>query len=269
MIGFVDRVGRRAVGVVDHVGDLSLLLRATLVWMWRACKPGPRRARLGYAAVVAQTVRVGVASIFIVSLVSGAIGFILAFQMAPPLDELGQVELIPNIISVAVVRELGPLIAAIVLTGFAGASIAAEIGTMAVNEEIEALQATALNPVRFLVVPRLLAAVVSLLCLAVLANFVALLAAAVAGKLALGIPWVTFYNGVLVQIGPVDFVTGLVKAGIFGMLIGLIACGNGIRVTGGAEGVGNATTATVVQSIVAIVMADLLFTILFYALGLF
>lgn len=265
----VRRLGEKAIDLLDHVGDLAWLLGETAGWVIRTCVPRPGRLRLGSAAVVSQTVRVGVQSIFIVSLVSGSIGFILSLQMAPPLAELGGQDLIPNIIAVATVRELGPLVAAIVLTGFAGASIAAELGTMAVNEEIEALRATALDPVRFLVVPRLLAAVVSLLCLAVLANYVSIISAAVACNLVLDIPWVSFYENVTAQIGPVDFVTGLVKAAIFGMLIGLIACGNGIRVRGGAEGVGNATTRTVVESVVAIVLADLLFTVLFYALRLF
>lgn len=265
----IARLGAKSIDLLRHVGDLSRLLGETAGWVARTCLPLPGRLRLGAAAVVSQTVRVGVQSIFIVSLVSGAIGFILSLQMAPPLAQLGGEQLIPNIIAVATVRELGPLIAAIVLTGFAGASIAAEIGTMAVNEEIEALRATALDPVRFLVVPRLLAAIISMLCLAVLANYVAILTAAVACNLVLGIPWIAFYENVIGQIRPVDFVTGLVKAGIFGMLIGLVACGNGIRVQGGAEGVGNATTRTVVESVVAIVIADLLFTVLFYALKLF
>ncbi len=269
MIGLIESVGRRSVAMLGHIGGLSYLLLDTLGWIWRGVVPGAGRVRIGRDAVIGQVVRVGVSSIAIVSLVSGAIGLILAFQMAPPLEQLGQKELVPNILAVAVVRELGPLIAAVVLTGFAGASIAAEIGTMAVNEEIEALRATALNPVRFLVVPRLLATVVSMGCLAVLANFCSLGAGAAVSALALGVPWVTFYEGVTEQIGVVDFLTGLAKSGIFGMLIGLIACGNGLAVRGGAEGVGNATTKTVVESVVAIVIADLLFTVLFYALGLF
>ncbi|MFI4854751.1 MAG: MlaE family ABC transporter permease, partial [Phycisphaerales bacterium JB065] len=180
MLRPITGIGARVFRVLGHIGDLWYLLTDTLRWLWRA---GTRRdVRLGRQAIVSQMVRIGVQSIFIVSLVSGAIGFILGLQMAPPLDELGQVELVPNIIAVAVLRELGPLVAAIVLTGFAGAAIAAEIGTMAVNEEIEALEAHALNPVRFLVVPRLAAAVVSLVCLAVISNIAAIGSAAIMSK---------------------------------------------------------------------------------------
>ncbi len=263
----VELLGARIFSTVRHVGSLSYLLFDATRWLVRGmCQ---RRVRLGGGAMIAQMVRVGVASMFIVSLVSSAIGFILALQMAPPLDELGQVTLVPNIIAVATLRELGPLVAALVMTGFAGAAIAAELGTMVVNEEIEALEAIALNPVRFLVVPRLIASMASLICLAVLSNAVAILASAVASRLVLGIPWRTYYDNTVLQVEPIDFGTGLVKACVFGLLIGLIACGNGLKVTGGAEGVGNATTRTVVQSIMAIVLADLIFTIVFYALGWF
>jgi phospholipid/cholesterol/gamma-HCH transport system permease protein len=266
LVTILDKLGAIVIGLLDHIGYLWLLLVDAAKWVGRSV--GPRRVRLGRQAVIAQMVRVGVNSIFIVALVSGAIGFILGLQMAPPLDELGQIELVPNIIAVAVLRELGPLIAAIVLTGFAGAAIAAEIGTMAVNEEIEALEAHALNPVRFLVVPRILAAMLSLVCLAVVSNITAILCSAYMSKTVLGIPWRTYFENTASQVAPIDFITGLIKAGVFGLLIGVIACGNGLRVQGGAEGVGRATTQTVVQSIVAIVIADLLFTAAFYALKL-
>jgi len=258
-------LGVRAINVLEHIGSIWFLLVAAMTWVLRRLTN--KKARIGRPAVVAQIVRVGVNSILIVALVSGSIGFILGLQMAPPLDRLGQVELVPNIIAVAVLRELGPLIAAIVLVGFAGASIAAEIGTMVVGEEVEALEAHALNPIRFLVVPRVIATVVSMVCLAVVSNMVAIMSAAAMSKIVLGISWVTYYNNTLAQVGPRDFVTGLIKASVFGMLIGLIACCNGLKVTGGAAGVGKATTSTVVESVVAVIFADLLFTVVFYALG--
>ncbi len=265
--GFLDALGRRALNVLEHIGGLWWLLAETVRWMLMAL--AGRKVRIGRVAITGQMVRIGVASVFIVGLVSGSIGFILGFQMAPPLDSLGSVQLIPNIIAVAVLRELGPLIAAIVLVGFAGASIAAEIGTMVVGEEIEALEAHALNPVRFLVVPRVIASVLALLCLSVLSDICAVAAAALMSKTVLGISWTAYYDGTVSQVGAVDYLTGLAKAGVFGLLIGLIACGNGLKVTGGAAGVGRATTSTVVESVVAVIFADLIFTIVFYALKLF
>ena len=266
-VRLIDRLGRETFGVFEHVGALWILLVQAIVWILRSLVD--RKVRIGQSAIIAQIVRIGVQSILIVALVSGAIGFILGFQMAPPLAELGQVERVPNIIAVAVLRELGPLMAGIVLVGFAGAAIAAEIGTMVVGEEIEALEAHALNPVRFLVVPRIIASVISLICLAVVSNIVAIFAAALMSKTVLGSSWTTYYQNTLAQVDHTDYITGIVKAAIFGLLIGLIACGNGLKVTGGAAGVGRATTQTVVQSVVAVIIADLIFTIVFYALGWF
>lgn len=237
-----------------------------LSWFFRALFG--RRTRFGYAAVMAQIVRIGVRAVTIVALVSGAIGFILAFQLAPPLDEFGQKDLVANIVSVAVLRELGPLIGAMVLTGFAGASIAAEIGTMVVSEEVEALEALALDPVRFLVVPRVIAACLSMTALAVIADVASLASSCAVSVMVLDIPFATYKQNTLDQAKLVDFLTGVGKGMIFGMLIGLIACANGLKVSGGAAGVGKATTSTVVQSVVAVVIADLVFTAIFYALKL-
>ncbi|MFG0328198.1 MAG: MlaE family ABC transporter permease [Phycisphaerales bacterium JB037] len=266
-LSLVSHLGERALGVVEHVGFVALLAIETIRWFTLGLCT--RRVRLGRHAVVSQINRLGVRSIGIASLVSAAVGVILALQLAPPLDQFGQRALVANITGVAILRELGPLIGAIVLTGFAGASITAEIGTMVVSEEIEALEAHALNPVRFLVVPRVIATFLSMTALAVIADLVALSAALLVSITALGIPYATFMDNLLQQVKTVDFVTGVVKGSLFGLLIGLIACANGLRVTGGAAGVGLATTMTVVQCIVAIVIADLIFTAIFYSLGLF
>jgi phospholipid/cholesterol/gamma-HCH transport system permease protein len=227
-----------------------------------------RRARFGAQALAEQVVRVGTRSIGIVLLVSGCIGVILALQTAPSLSDFGQTDKVANLVGVAVTRELGPLIAAIVLTGFAGASIAAELGTMKVGEEIEALEAMALNPIRFLVVPRVIATAVSLVVLSVFADICSIVMGGLIGITVLDIPYETYKLNTINQLRPVDFNTGLIKAAVFGTLLGLIACSNGLRVTGGAAGVGRATTNTVVQSTVAIVICDLLFSSLFYSLGL-
>lgn len=266
-VAFVEFVGARAMGLLEHIGSVMALLGQAMLWLYRGLTT--KRARLGKAAVVSQIVRVGVKSVFIVCVVSGSVGLILSLQLAPPLDELGQRAMIPNIIGVAVFRELGPLIGAIVLTGFAGAAIAAEIGTMVVSEEIEALEAHALNPVRFLVVPRVLATTMSMTALGVLSSFVAVAASMVLCVTVLEIPYATYMTNLLDQVKGVDFHTGIAKSAIFGMLIGVIACANGLQVSGGAAGVGRATTLTVVQCVVAIIVADLFFTAVFYALKLF
>ncbi len=248
-----------------YLGGLAWLVIDILRWVWRSAVT--RRVRFGRAALYAQIVRVGVRSIGVIVLVSASIGLILALQMSPPLDEFGQTDRVANIIAIAITRELGPLISAIVLTGFAGASIAAELGTMVVGEEIEALEAHALHPVRFLVVPRVLATTLGMLVLCLIGDLVAIGSGWVLGVTLLDIPSGIYINNTLDQLDLADFFTGLWKAGVFGLLIGVIACYNGLRVRGGAAGVGLATTLTVVLSILLIIFTDLLFTAVFYALG--
>jgi len=254
------------IGTARIVGEITLLMVDTLRWGGRTLFL--RRARFGIHAAVSQLIRVGVRSIGIVVLVSGSIGVILALQTEPSLAQFGQTDKVANLVGVAVFRELGPLIAAIVLVGYAGASIAAELGTMVVGEEIEALEAMALNPVRVLVMPRVIATTVALILLAVVSNLAAVCFGGVMGVFALNIPYEIYKSNTINQVTNTDFFTGLVKAGVFGLIIGLIACNNGLRVSGGAAGVGRATTDTVVQSVVTVVIADLMFTALFYAVGL-
>ena len=223
--------------------------------------------RFGRAALVAEIVRIGTRSVGIVCLVCGCIGLILALQMEPPLAAFGQTDKIANIIGVAVLRELGPLIAAIVLTGFAGAAIAAELGTMVVGEEIEALESQALNPIRFLALPRVIATVLSLVLLTIIGDVIAIVAAGVVSIKLLDVPYELYLANTLDQVVIADFTTGLLKAAVFGTILASVACYNGFKVTGGAAGVGKATTDTVVQTVVTIVIADLVFTAIFFQLG--
>jgi phospholipid/cholesterol/gamma-HCH transport system permease protein len=202
----IDRLGRPAVAGLSYVGGLALLIWESLLWVYRSVVL--RRVRFGRFALYTQMVRLGARSIGVVVLVNGCIGLILALQMAPPLEEFGQTERVANIIGIAVFRELGPLISAVVLTGFAGASIAAELGTMVVGEEVEALEAHALNPVRFLVMPRVLATIVSMYCLTVLAELVAITAGWWIGVFFLDIPSGVYINNTIDQLKIVDFWTG-------------------------------------------------------------
>jgi phospholipid/cholesterol/gamma-HCH transport system permease protein len=248
------------------IGGVAYLIRDVIAWI--ALSIVRSRVRFGRTALIHQLVRIGVRSTGIVMLVTACIGFILALQMEPPLSEFGQTDKIANIVGVAVFRELGPLIAAIVLTGFAGASISAEIGTMVVGEEIEALEAHALDPVRFLVVPRVVATIIGLMLLTIIGDTTATFFAGVMTVGLLGVPSEVYIDNTLNQLVLDDFLTGLLKAGVFGMILSSIACHNGLKVTGGAAGVGKATTDTVVQSVVAVIMADLIFTAMFFKLGL-
>lgn len=264
-VRILEQWGALWIGVFEFLGGIAGLLLDVFKWLYRSMFQ--KEIHFGRAAAVSQIVRIGFRSVGIVCLVCGCIGLILAFQMEPPLSTFGQTDKIANIVGVAVLRELGPLISAIVLTGFAGAAIAAELGTMVVGEEIEALEAQALNPVRFLAVPRVIATVISLILLTIIGDAIAIVTACLVSVEMLGVPYELYVANTLTQVSLSDFTTGLLKAGVFGMILASIACYNGLRVSGGAAGVGKATTDTVVQTIVTIVLADLLFTAVFYQLG--
>ena len=261
----IDRLGRSTRDLLMLIGGTATLAASVGRWYWRSATG--TGLRVGWPAVVAQMVRVGVRSIGIVLIVSACIGLILAISMYPPLAELGQQNKIANIVGVAVLREMGPIISAVVLTGFAGASIAAEIGTMVVGEEIEALEAHALDPIRFLVLPRLTATAISLLLLTVLADITAVICSGFVTVMFFDVSAALYIDNTLAQLNLSDFLTGLIKATTFGLMLGAIACFNGLRVSGGAAGVGKAATDTVVQTIVAVIISDLLYDAIFLQIG--
>jgi phospholipid/cholesterol/gamma-HCH transport system permease protein len=264
----VRRLGARVLGSLRYGGQLTLLGGAVL----RAFVSGllMPRVRFPRRAISEQVVRVGVRSLGIILLVQVFLGLILALQLTPPLAEpFHQEQQVSRIIGVAGFRMLGPILTAVVLSGFAGASIAAELGTMVVGEEIEALEAMALNPVRFLVVPRVAATAVMTTLLTIISDLTIAFGGWATARLALPRPvWQNYWADLRDQLTFADFWTGLAMAFAFGLLISLIACREGLRVRGGAEGVGRATTMTVVYSIVAVVIAASVFTVIFYALGL-
>ena len=226
-----------------------------------------RGGRVRAASLVQQMVRVGVRSIPIVILVEFFIGIILALNLAPTLALYGQLERTADVVAIAIFRELGPLITAIILSGFVGASIAAELGAMVEGEEIKALRAHALDPIRFLVVPRVIATTVMMVALVVLADVVGVFGGFVTGVFVLDINPHAYIDLTREALSITDYLTGLVKAAIFGLLISGLACYEGLHARGGAEGVGRATTQTVVKSIVMLIGADCCFTAAFYVLG--
>ena len=252
---------------IEFIGGIGYLLWDTVRATGRGLF-GKRGRRLGWRNLWAQMDRVGVQSIPIVSLVLFCIGAILALQMSPILRDYGMVPKVADIIAVSVFRELGPLMAAIVLTGFAGASIAAEIGTTVVSEEIEALTAHAIDPIRFLVVPRVLATAVMLVCVSVVADVTGVLGGLVISKVALNLDPLQYLQHSFSVLKLKDFITGVSKAAVFGVIISSLACYLGLKVTGGALGVGKATTRTVVLTIVTLIAVDLLINGVFFYIGL-
>jgi phospholipid/cholesterol/gamma-HCH transport system permease protein len=231
---------------------------------------------LGTAAMHPKSVRwrdvvrvaesAGVNALPIIVLVSFLMGVIMAFQGAISLRRFGADIFVANLVGLAMLRELGPLMTAIILAGRSGSAFAAELGTMTVREEIDALKTMGLDPVRFLVVTRVIAAVVMTPLLTVFADLLGLIGGAVVMR-SFGIPLVTFYHQVQYQVTYGSFVGGLAKSFVFGILVAAIGCLRGLQTTTGASAVGESTTRAVVSGIVLIVITDGIFSVVYYYLN--
>jgi phospholipid/cholesterol/gamma-HCH transport system permease protein len=255
-------LGSRGLDLFGYVGGLAVLFWNSLWWM--TVGPWKKRGKVRYGETLFQMERISIQSFGIVSLVIFFVGVIIAFQMAYVLEALGVTEYVADIAGVAMAREMAPLLVGVIMAGFTGAAITAEIGTMVVSEEVLALETGALNPVRFLVVPRVLAAMIMMPFISILATYIGILGGFFVGNALLDIEAEKFFHRTMDALKYSDIITGLVKAEAFGLLIALIACLEGLRVTGGAEGVGRATTNSVVRSLVAIIICDMAFTAFFY-----
>lgn len=223
-----------------------------------------RRGRLPFrvSMLFAQTDRTGVGSVPLVLMVSFFLGLTMALLTGYQLQKFGTERLVPTLISIAFTRELGPLLTGIVLAARIGAAYTAELGTMQVSEEVEAIEAMGIGPLRFLVAPRLFAISSLMPCLSVVSCLAALVGSALISWVTLNIVPAAYFDAVIASLIISDVVIGLFKATFFGLLIGLIACYQGLTVTGGAEGVGRATTDSVVIAITSVIGFDTLFNIM-------
>ena len=216
---------------------------------------------------VSQAMDVGVRALPILSLITFFIGLILALQGAYELRRFGAVNYIAATVAISMTRELGPLITAIVVIGRSGSSFAAEIGTMRVSEEIDALETMAISPVDFLVAPKLIAMIVMLPCLTIWANAMGILGGSVFGVWQAGFTFVRYLQVSVDALILRDLTTGLIKSVMFGATITAVGCLEGLSTGAGAEQVGRSTTAAVVKSIFLVVLEDLVFTALFFFVG--
>jgi len=241
---------------VIAAGDLAYLaaraLRALFSGHWE----------LG--AWVEQMERIGVRSLGVTYVTTLFTGMVLALQTAYGLPSLGVKYYIGTVVAKSLVRELGPVLVALVAGGRIGAGMTAEIGTMKVSEQIDALRAMAVDPIRRLVVPRLVATMLMLPALTVLGDVVGILGGMVIGTTTLDLPAGFYLNDVLTSLSLEDVWSGLGKAFVFGFCIALIACWNGLNVEGGADGVGRATTKTVVMGAMFALVADFFLTQFFH-----
>src|SRR5438477_3877641 len=222
------------------------------------------RRRLAYGRAVHQAMAVGIGALPILSLISFFIGTILALQAAYELRKFGALQFVASAVALSVSRELGPLMTAILVIGRSGSSFAAELGTMKVNEEIDAMETMALDPIRFLVAPKLFAMLLMMPCLAIWADFMGVIGGSVFGIIAAGFTFKTYIVATLDALVLRDIVTGLIKALMFGLVITTVGCHARLRTCIVSEEVGRSTTSAVVKSIFLVVVVDLIFTGLFY-----
>jgi phospholipid/cholesterol/gamma-HCH transport system permease protein len=212
--------------------------------------------------------QVGPRALPIVGLIAVLIGMILAFIGAIQLAQFGAEIYVANLVALGMLREMGAMMAAVIMAGRTGAAFAAELGTMQVNEEVDALTTSGIDPVQFLVLPRLLALVLMLPLLAVYADLLGILGGAAIGILVLGISPPLYLDQTLLYLAPKDALVGFAKAGVFAAIVALAGCYHGLRCGRSSAAVGVATTAAVVSGIVGIVVADAVLTVIVHALGL-
>lgn len=261
MTGVLAFIGRQTLGLLRYASGLYDLTAKTAYWTFVA----PFKGRgLKWGSAVHQMVLAGFNALPIVSLISFFVGMVLAFQGAYQLEKFGAGYFVAALVGVSMTRELGPLITAIVVAGRSGSSFAAEIGTMKVSEEIDALEAMGLNSVKYLVVPKYLAMLVMMPCLTLVSDVAGILGGTLFGIVQLDQTFSMYTSATRDALVMRDISTGLIKSVIFGVIIAKVGCYEGFAVKGGAEGVGRSTTSSVVVSIFLVILADLLFTALFY-----
>ena len=213
-----------------------------------------------------QTDRAGVGSVPLVALVSFFLGLTMSLLTGYQLRPYGTERLVPGLVAIGFSRELGPLITGIMVAARIGAAFTAELGTMTVSEEVEAIEAMGIGPLRFLVAPRVLAVFLLMPCLVVISNVMADLGAALICKWQLAIPLLYFGDLVHTSIESRDIIAGTVKSFLFGLIVGVVSCYKGLSVEGGAAGVGDSTTSSVVIAITTVIICDTLCNIVLVAI---
>jgi phospholipid/cholesterol/gamma-HCH transport system permease protein len=252
--GTIERVGTTMVGVARELGGITTLFGQVS----RALIPPSMDRR----ELVKHLHRMGNRSVPIVVLTAFFAGALMALQSAPFVTRLGATSLVGWAAGYAVLREIGPILIALMFSGRVGANNTAELATMTVTEQLDGLRALSIDPVRYLVVPRVVAMMLMLLALTVIGDLVALVGAAVIGYLVLGIEWSTMYASFADNLAPYDFLHGVTKSVVFGLSIAITSCYFGISVRGGAVGVGRAVNAAVVAAAVSIMLIDFFLTYL-------
>lgn len=253
---FLDRLGRSVLNHVEEMGRISLFLLSLIQW---AVRP-PYKVRL----IFKQMEFVGIKSTFVVVLTGTFTGMVMALQGYHGFSMFSAESLVGSTVALGITRELGPVLTSLMVTARAGSAMAAELGTMRVTEQIDALSVMAANPMKYLVVPRVIAGIVMLPILTIIADFVGILGGYFVGVPVLGINAGAFMSNLTDLVGLDDVFNGLIKAAVFGFILSLFGCYKGFNIEGGAEGVGKATTEAVVLSSVYILVSDYFLTAIMF-----
>lgn len=253
---FLDHLGHRVVAGVAEFGFAAALVGECLFWLVMGRK---RRQPVRLTPIIIQAMEVGIGALPIVTVLCGTIGVMLAIQGIYSLKLFGAESRVTAGVALSTVREFAPLITGILVAGRSGSALAARLGTMRINQEIDALTVMGVSPVRFLVAPALVAMMVMLPCLTLWGDLVGLFAAGLYIAPQLGSSLGAYADEVITLIQMNDVLHGLAKSAIFAILITIVGVVNGASVTGGAEGVGRMTTRSVVHAISAIVITDMIF----------
>ncbi len=254
-------IGRRAIPILKDINDAARLINNTFYWAFLSPFKGKA---IRFRASMSEMVKAGYSSVPIVATISLFVGIILALQSAYQLKRVGALIYVANLVGVSITRELGPILTAIIVSGRSGSAFAAEIGSMKAAEEVDALISMGINPVRFLVVPKLIALMVMLPALTVFSDLIGIFGGFLLSITALEIHPYNYFQQTIRALLIKDILTGLMKAWAFGVVITIVGAYQGFKVEGGAEEVGMRTTASVVASIFLVIVFDLFFTTLFY-----
>jgi phospholipid/cholesterol/gamma-HCH transport system permease protein len=263
--GTLDQIGEATMEIVTELRDVLAFVGAMAI-SFMAVLRAPRTANM--KDVMPLVERTGVNALPIVALINFLVGLVMAFQSAEQLKQFGASIFIADLIGISMARELGPLMTAIVVCGRSGAAFAAELGTMKVNEEIDALRTMGFGPLRFLVLPRVLALVIVMPMLTLVADIVGILGGMLVAASTLDIGPTMYFRQMQTSLKLWDLYQGLNKSALFGVAIALISCQQGLATSGGAEGVGRRTTSAVVTTLFALILIDAAYTLFLRAFHL-
>jgi len=262
---FLEQVGRSTISWAEDAGALTIQFWAVLRRLSRVMPIVGKKRR--WRTAMQQMYAIGASALPMSGIMSLCTGFILALQSASELRRFGALEYVVDLVAVGFTRELGPLITAIAVSGRSASAISAEVGTMVVTEEVDALRVMGLEPVEYTLAPKYLAALITVPCLTVLSTLCGIFAGYLFLAFSIDMTLRVYFQAVAESILLRDIVLTLVKSVVFATIIVHVGCLEGLRVSGGPEGVGRSTTTAVVKSTFLVIVADLAATAVFYLMG--